>query len=173
MANFTKNIIASSDLDEVTNEENRANVKPRSLLFDLANGFVRYKPKEQQVLEDGKKEQEGGYFLFCNHNMTTPIRLYSRQVQALVKHLPTAYCALKEGDTSYCLVVAINKAQRITLEVNLYNDNYYLFLKKCFKPEDKVDDPQQDWIYTRSSLLFDTKTDDPTKLQDFILSCYQ
>ena len=172
MTNFTKNDVASSDLVEVTNEENSANVKLLPLIFELANGFVRFKPKEQQVLEDGKKEPDGGYFLFCNHKMTPPIRLYSKQVHALVRHLPTAYCALKEGDTSHFMVIAVNKVQRVTLEVNLYNDKYYLFLKKCFKPEEKADDPQQDWIYTRSSLLFDPETDDPTKMLDFVYSCY-
>ena len=172
MANFTKNTADSGDLIEFTIEENHIDAPIKPMVLNLANGLVQFARKEQPMSDDGKKDPGVGCFLFCNHKMTKPIQLYSRQVHTLVKHLPTAYSALNEGDTSYCLVIAVNKTQRVTLEVNLYNDKHYLFLKKCFKPEETADNPQQDWIYTRSSLLFDPKTDDPDAMLAFVLSCY-
>ena len=167
MASFTKNEPASEEHDQL-----KEGVKEIPALFNLANGFVEFSRIKGNMSQEGKKERDFGYFSFFNHNMATPLRLYCKQMHTLVQNLPEAYYALYKGDTSYCLVVSLNKGQRVTLEVSAYNDKYYLFLKKCFKPKDKADDPEQDWIHTRSSLLFDPEKDDPVDLNKFVLSCY-
>ena len=63
------------------------------------------------------------------------------------------------------------KTLRVTLEVNEHNDQFYLFLKKSFKPTDKADDPEQDWIYTKSIVQLDVLEDNPYALEKFVLSC--
>ena len=168
MASFTKNEPASEE-----HGQSKDDVKAIPTLFNLANGFVEFIRIKGDMSEEGKRERDIGYFSFFNHNMANPLRLYSKQMHTLVQHLQEAYYALDKGDTSYCLVVAINKNQCITLEVSDYNDKQYLFLKKCFKPQDKADDPMQDWIHTRSSILFDPEKDDPIELLKFTLSCYR
>ena len=167
MASFTKNEPASEE-----HGQPKDGAKEIPAIFNLANGFVEFTRIKGDMTEGGKKERDFGYFSFFNHNMATPLRLYCKQMHTLVQNLPEAYYALDKGDTSYCLVVSLNKGQRITLEVSAYNDKHYLFLKKCFKPKDKADDPEQDWIHTRSSLLFDPEKDDPMDLHKFVLSCY-
>ena len=168
MASFTQNMPASEEHGQPEDT-----VKEIPAIFNLANGFVEFTRIKGDMSDEGQQKPDYGYFSFSNHNMATPLRLYCKQMHTLVQHLQEAYYALNKGDTSYCLVIGINKVQRITLQVSAYNDKYYLFLKKCFKPQDKADDPKQDWIHTRSSILFDPEKDDPIELLKFTLSCYR
>ena len=126
----------------------------------LSNGTIIYQPKH--VNHEDKIIPE--HFLICNSSGARPIQLYRRQLMELFQKLPKAYQAFREGDTSYCIDIATTKTQRVTLEVSDYNDKIYLFLKKSFKPEDKVDDPDQEWIHTKSNVSFNPDKDDVNEM---------
>ena len=158
--------------------EHLADIPPeqkRFTSFSLARGYVQYKPvalslnsEEQQ---DPNPPSKDDYFLVFKSGHAKPIRLYRQHMLHLAQALPHAYNAVLEGDATYCKTIVITKTLRVTLEVNEHNDRYYLFLKKSFKPVDKEDDPEQDWIYTKSIIQLDPLEDDPYAMEKFVLSC--
>ena len=168
----TDNDDTMHDTSAVNPSDSQINAKPKPTIFYLANGFVRYQQGEPVVSEEGKKTQNASVFLLFNNRMARPIQLYSKQMLQLVQRLPEAYLAMQEGNMPYSVVIAINKGQRITLDISDYNEKYYVFLNKCFKPPDKTEDPEQDWLYTKSGVLFDPDQDDAMKLMDFVQACY-
>jgi len=137
--------------------------------LNLANGTLVYKPEVKSLGEEKKKVPK--HFLLFNLSGARPIQLYPKQMLEVIRQLPKAYAAVREGDTSYKVDIAKSKTQLIFLEVNEYRDRIYLFLKKMFKPEDLADDPEQCWIYTRSNISFDPEMDQPMHLLKFILDC--
>ena len=158
--------------------EHSANSEPevkRFTSFSLARGYIQYKPVTSCLNPDEQQDKTppltNDYFLVFKHAQVKPIRLYRQHVLQLAQTLPHAYSAVIQGDASYCKVIAITKTLRVTLEVNEHNDQFYLFLKKSFKPTDKADDPEQDWIYTKSIVQLDVLEDNPYALEKFVLSC--
>ena len=133
-------------------------------MCQITYGTIIYQPK--YVNQEDKIIPE--HFLICNSSGARPIQLYRRLIMRLLHQLPKAYQAFREGDTSYCIDIATTKTQRITLEVNDYNEKTYLFLKKSFKPEDKADDPNQEWIYTKSNVSFNPDKDDVNEMILFV-----
>jgi hypothetical protein len=98
--------------------------------------------------------------------------------------LPEAYHAYQLlGDTSYKEIISENKTQLLVLEINPVvvnnkgdNSNntnistqLVLSLKKYYKPEDKADDEDQDWLPTSNSVPFDPELDNPDALLEYIL----
>lgn len=136
--------------------------------FYLKYGTIVYQPRDRSLSEE---ESIPEHFSIFNSTGARPIQLYRNEVMKLTRELPKAYLAFKKGDTSFCIDIVVSKSQRITLEVCSYNDKYYLFLKKSFKPADKVNDPNQDWIYTRSNVSFIPDEDDVNQLLRFVLNC--
>ena len=145
--------------------------------FPLAQGYITYKRWRQGGLVNDKSQDSNpkrnfaNSFLWYNRKLCRPIQLYSSQMLSLVEHLPEAFKACNASDTSYCAVITQNKVRRITLEVNLYKEKSYLFLKMCYKPAEKADDPKQDWIYTSSVVSLSPSQDDPSALVDFVFFC--
>jgi hypothetical protein len=142
-------------------------LKKSPMVFSLNYGTIVYQPKSL-----GKEKIISEHFLIFNSSGARPIQLYRSQILKLVRQLSQAYLAFKENDTSFCVDIAANETQRISLEVSDYNDQTYLFLKKRFKPKDKANDPDQDWIYTRSNVSFNPDQDDVVKILGFVLTCH-
>jgi hypothetical protein len=106
--------------------------------------------------------------------MDTGIHLNDVQIRKLVKLLPKAYAALLEGDTSYFEVLSETKTLRLTLEVRYQKikeqDILQLTLKSYYKPVDKADDNEQDWLPTSYQVRFDPDTDEPDIFWDYTLA---
>ena len=143
--------------------------------FSLARGYIQYKPVAPSLNPEEQQDEnpppKDDYFLVFKSGHAKPIRLYRQHMLHLAQALPHAYNAVLEGDASYCKTIIITKTLRVTLEVNEHNDRYYLFLKKSFKPVDNDNDPEQDWIYTKSIIQLDPLEDDPYAMEKFVLSC--
>jgi len=147
--------------------EKSKEIKTGQAMFDLLYGTIVYQPKS--ISQKDKIIPE--HFLIYNSSGSRPIQLYRREILELIRQLPKAYEAFKTKDASFCVDITANKTQRIILEVSLYNDNAYLFLKKMFKPEDKVNDPDQEWIYTKSNVSFNPEKDDAVEMLRYVLKC--
>ena len=140
--------------------------------FSLSRGYIQYKPvANSEEQQDPNPPPKDDFFLVFKNAHAKPIRLYRQHILHLAQALPHAYNAVLAGDAAYCKTMVITKTLRVTLEVNEHNDRYYVFLKKSFKPVDKEDDPEQDWIYTKSIIQLDPLEDDPYALEKFVLSC--
>ena len=139
-----------------------------STVFYLEYGTVVYEP-EYKSLDPEERIPE--HFNIFNYSGARPIQLYRNQMVKLTRLLPVAYQAFKQGDTSFSAEVVKNKSQLITLEVSDYKDKTYLFLKKRFKPPETVDDPNQEWIHTKSNVSFHPDVDDASRLIKFVLNC--
>jgi len=113
-----------------------------------------------------KKRKPLPVFDLVNRHMAKPIQLYGNQMLRLIEELPTAYEAFYSADDGYRFELVKTKDQLVTLEVSLYNNKTYLFLKKYFKPEDC-------WVPTKSMLSFDPDADDSDKMLDFYADCCQ
>lgn len=153
----------------------------------LSKGYIRFKPgstsaekmKIRQLRDQAKPDEKDKVpkiipdtWHFTNEKlMGKSIQLYGSQATNLIKRLPDAYKAFLHGDTSYYLVLDETKTQKLTLEVYTYNDKIELSMKKLFKPDDKADDPDQDWIHTGHFVSFDPLEDDPDEMLEFVLSC--
>ena len=140
----------------------------RSTVFYLAHGTIFYEP-ETKPDDDTKGIPE--HFEICNLSGARPIQLYRSELVKLAQLLPKAYLAYKEADSSFCLEIKATKSERVTLEVSQYNEKMYLFLKKSFKPQDKVDDPDQEWIHTKSNVSFDPDKDNASQLLKYASKC--
>lgn len=161
---------------QIKSGEASASEKGAFSFFNLAKGYIQYNKESPQALnpkESKNSQRVADYFLFCKHYKVAPIRLYRKQMLEFVQELPKAFDAVVNGHSGYCWVVFNNKTNRITLEVNEYDGQYFLFLKKSFKPEDKAEDPNQDWIYTKSNVQLDPRLDNVYALEEFVLSCCQ
>ena len=143
--------------------------------FSLARGYIQYKPVTFSLNPDEQQDQnptpKDDYFLVFKNAHAKPIRLYRQHMLHLAQALPYAYNAVIQGNATYCKTITITKTLRVTLEVNEHNDRYYLFLKKSFRPVDQADNPEQDWIYTKSIIQLDPLEDNPYALEKFVLSC--
>ena len=105
-------------------------------------------------------------FYIHNKKLDRPIRLYPTEIISLIQHLPKAYAALNNGNTSYHQTMSKAKAQLVTLEVSMYRERYYLFLKKYFKESpDSVK-----WSPCKGAVMFDPQYDDPDNLLEFVLA---
>ena len=110
-------------------------------------------------------------YLFFNDNLLgKSVQLYGNQAITLCKRLPDAFMAFFNQEPYY-FVIDENKTQLLTLEIYTYKDKTYVSLKKSFKPDDKADDPNQDWIPTGHHVSFIPDQDDPDDMLDFILMC--
>lgn len=132
--------------------------------------------------QNGKKKARPS-FHFCSFKEgVKPIILYGNQVMHLANELPNAYKAFHQCDVNYRYVVAESKTLRVVLEVSLYKEKTYLFLKKYFKfrnlyppgaHPDGVEEGELSWSPTRSVVSFDPCEDDPGKLLDYVYYCTQ
>ena len=176
-------------LDSSPPEESAPPRQRVPLLFKLAHGYVRFKRgasyTERQLywqklkmnpkLKDKLAKPPSDCWLFTNKQfLGKSIQLYASQVGKLVELLPEAYDALLAKDTTYFEIVSESKTLRLTLEVGYYKfkeqDMIQLALKKSYKPEDKADDEDQDWLPTSSHIKFDPERDEPEALLEYILA---
>jgi len=160
-----------------------------SKFYKLANGYVRFKPgatyAERQLywqrikmnpqLKERLPRPPSDCWLFYNKNLLgKAIQLYASQVGRLAELLPEAYVALLGEDTTYLEIISESKTQRLTLEVGYYKMKevslIQLAMKKYYKPENKAEDEEQDWLPTSSHVKFDPQQDDPDGLLEYILS---
>lgn len=181
-------------LEEGGQEMKKSTKARKKTSLSLTYGMIRFKwiaPKVTQPTQptgsDEENNQEGGIgdadnvevkkqkrlpvFDLVNRHMAKPIQLYGNQMLRLIEELPTAYEAFYSADDGYRFELVKAKDQLVTLEVSLYNNKTYLFLKKYFKPEDHPYGNQ--WVPTRSMLSFNPDSDDPDKLLDFYADCCQ
>lgn len=168
--------------------------KTRSDFFTLANGYVEPaepQPPKAAAGTEGpdQAETKGGKrsraFWFHNRQLTDAILLYGNQVTKLVDELPNAFRAHQKNDHSYRFEISKSKSQLLTLEVVLFNERTYLFLKKYFKPSFPAGsaadgsrplmevDEDSDWIPNRTVISFDPLKDDPQALLKFVLSAHR
>lgn len=155
--------------------------------FNLARGFIRFKPGSTASEKMTIRRQQGEWevsdkkdkmpkfipdtWLFFNDNVLGKfVSLYGSQAVKLCKHLPDAYQAFSRGE-AYYIVIDENKTQLLTLEIYTYKDKTNVSLKKYFKPDDKANDPNQDWLPTGHHVIFVPNEDDPDDILDFVLMC--
>jgi len=156
-----------------------------SLCFKLANGYVELaEPPSHQAAPatqpDSTQEKQAAAgkrtraFWFHNRQMTEEILLYGNQVASLIEELPKAYAAHQRADYSYRFELSKTKAQMITLEVVLFKDRTFLFLKKYFKPSfNQIVDESSEWLPTRAVITLDPLKDNPQALLKFVLSAHR
>lgn len=115
-------------------------------------------------------------FYFHNRNLTDAIWLYGNQVTSLVDELPKAYSAYFDRDLAYRFELVKSKGQLVTLEVSLYNERIYLFMKKYFKPRlpasNEIDEASE-WLPTPAVISFDPAKDKPLALLKFALGAHR
>ena len=177
----------------------------RPKIYKMTYAYIHYKPIDVNVTskadksepessstkenkEDGSQDshkedespakQSSAAFWFITRRSSKPIMLFKTQMFDLVDELPKAYEAYLRGDANYRFVLSENKENLTTLEVSLYKDKTYLFMKKYFKarranhlPSSFQDVDENAWIPTRSYASFDPVKDDPNELFDFVLTC--
>lgn len=159
--------------------------KPAVKLHALSNGFIRFRPGSNTAEKMAIRQQReratpdmidklpkivpNTWLFFNDMVMGNAVQLYGSQALRLFKNLPHAYKAFLKGDTSYYFLLDETKTQKLTLEVHTYNEKTYVSLKKYFKPEDKADDPRQDWVATGHFVSFNPIDDDPQDMLDFVL----
>jgi hypothetical protein len=127
-------------------------------------------------------------FTLTNHNLADPIKLFGNQVSRWIAELPNAYQAAKMGNLEYRFVLVENKRNLVTMEISLFKDRHYLFLKRYFKSTNfprwargprgseessLTNSEPQDWTPTKSSLCLDPFKDDPEAILDFVLKAIQ
>ena len=122
-----------------------------------------------------KKGGGGPVFCFINWRFSKPIVLFASQAVRLIKELPQAFEAFAQKNDAYRFVVAEKDDMLVTLEVSVYNDKVYLFLKKYFKTRLEEGQPKellknQPWLPTKSVVSFIPTQDDPDDLFNFVLS---
>jgi len=140
----------------------------KSVVFCLENATIFY---ESETKPDDDTKGIPEHFEIYNSSGARPIHLYRSELVKLAQLLPKAYLAYKEADSSFCSEIKATKSERVTLEVSQYNEKMYLFLKKSFKPRDKVDDPDQEWIHTKSNVAFDPDKDNASQLLKYASKC--
>jgi len=152
--------------------------------LDMTYGFVRFRPgsstaekmtirKQQREWDKSRKDKMPKVIpdtFGFNSTAGKGIGLYGSQLVTLVKHLPDAYQAFEQG-LPYYFVIDKTKTSLLTLEIATYNDQTNVSLKKFFKPEDKADDPDQDFIASGQFMHFDPDRDDPEDILEFALKC--
>jgi hypothetical protein len=163
-----------------------AKKKTKVQMFTLSHGVIRFNPgstseEKMSIRQQHREMEESGLkrdiakiipdtWLFFNQQLFgKPIQLYGSQALKLCQLLPAAYAAWHNEDTTYYEIVGQTKTQFTTLEVNIFKEKMNVTLKKCFKPDDKADDPNQDWIPSGHFVNFDPDEDDPNEMMDFIL----
>lgn len=176
-------------LDHLASQELKPVKKSVSKFYKLAHGYVRYRPgasyEDRQLywqrikfnpkLKDKLPRPMSDCWVFYNKNLLGKgIQLFGSQIGILTELLPEAYAALLNKDTSYFEIVSETKTLRLTLEIGFYKikdqDILQLTMKKYYKPEDKADDEEQDWLPTSSFVRFDPDRDDPEELLEYTLS---
>lgn len=167
-------------------------------IFRLAYGFIQFSklrvakkdasqtkvaiPDDQSPLDDQDEEdapiaepaKTGGesVFRFIGRRCNKPIVLFGDQMFRLIDELPNAYQAYDRRDETYKHVLVENKSNRVTLEVSLYKDQAYLFLKRYFKSTaDYRGGPSDDWIPTKGVVSLAPDRDHPADILNFVLSC--
>jgi hypothetical protein len=161
--------------------------KDSVFFFKLGNGYVEpgdLAPAASTDSADSSKEgasappsgrRRRGFF-FHNRNLTDDIWLYGNQVTGLVDELPKAFHAYRNRDYSYRFELVKNKGQLVTLEVTLYRELTYLFLKKYFKPclpASKEIDEASPWLPTPAVISLDPAKDKPLALLKFALGAHR
>jgi len=157
--------------------------KPRKkTALSLTYGMIRFKwvtpasPEDessnQVATPEAKPKKRLPVFDLVNRHMAKPIQLYSNQMLRLIEELPNAYEAFYQADVGYRFDLIRTQDQLVVLEISLYNNKTYLFLKKYFKPEEAKSSGDA-WVPTRSMLSFDPDLDDTDKMLDFYADCCQ
>jgi hypothetical protein len=160
----------------------REEEKDPVFFFKLGNGYVEPGELSPPASADPSKEAQPfagrrrrGFF-FHNRNLTDDIWMFGNQVARLVDELPTAFVAYSNRDYSYRFEVVKNKGQLVTLEVTLYQDRTFLFLKKYFKPRlplsDEIDEAS-DWLPTPAVISLDPTKDKPLALLKFAMGAHR
>jgi len=182
-------------------EDEDANLLQEQGIFQLAYGYIYFckgsgkkaataslpdenSPLDQPKSSDGNETQEtnkngggGPTFRFVGQKCNQSIHLFGNQMTKLVRELRNAYKAYHQADDTYKFVVSENETHRVTLEVSLYKEKTYLFLKRYFKSKDGYNGPfagmysSDDWIPTKSVVSLDPEKDVPTKILRYALLC--
>ena len=152
-------------------------------IFELAYGYIYFSKgksaKPTPLLDDNSfsnpdaaEPSKGGSnpsFRFVGRNCQNAILLFGNQMFKLVRELRNAYKAYQRSDESYQFVVVENKTHRVTLEVSLYQDKTYLFLKRYFQNRDGPD--PDTWLPTKGVVSLNPNQDDPAKMLRYVLKC--
>jgi hypothetical protein len=180
---------AGSDVSAFPKQQPSFAHKTKSKRFNLSRGFIKFRPgstsAEKMIIRQQQKQWElskkkdkmpkvipDTWLFFNEYALEKNVQLYGSQAVKLFKHLPDAYEAFLRGDPYY-KVIDENKTQLLTLEIYTYNEKTNVSLKKSFKPEDKADDPDQDWLPTGHHVTFTPHEDDPDEMLDFVLMCVE
>jgi len=177
--------ISPADPDSKKDKASPAAPSPLLPLSAIPGGEEQGEEEEEDASASAavQKSSRSQAFWFHSRRMQDPILLYGNQVARLIDELPTAYAAVENKQQDYVFLLSESKFNKITLEVSLYRDKYYLFLKKYFKgtPGHRrarlsaaaADDQERSTWLTLSAVGFDPVKDDPEAILDFVLSIRQ
>ncbi len=121
------------------------------------------------------------FFLHNNKLVDKPILLFPQGMVALVRALPQAYEIYDQqvinmaeaagqpvSEVIYSIIIASSKVMQVKLEVSVYHEKLYIFLKKSSWAED-----EGIWRPCHGSILLDHHQDDCNALLKFALSAHK
>jgi hypothetical protein len=121
------------------------------------------------------------FFLHNNKLVDKPILLFPQGMVALVRALPQAYEIYDQqvinmaeaagqpvSEVIYSIIIASSKVMQVKLEVSVYQEKLYIFLKKSSWAED-----EGIWRPCHGSILLDRHQDDCNALLKFALSAHK
>jgi hypothetical protein len=172
--------ICPADPDSKKDKASAAAPSPLLPLSTVPGGEEREEGEDALASAAVKKSNRSQAFWFHSRRLQDPILLYGNQVARLIDELPAAYAAVEKKQQDYVFLLSESQFNKITLEVSLYRDKYYLFLKKYFKgtPGHRRSNPsavaadRATWL-ALSAVGFDPVKDDPEAILDFVLSIRQ
>jgi hypothetical protein len=135
-------------------------------VHQLKNGFIRM----EQFPKSGLR-----FYLHNNKLCNKPILLFLQGILALICALPKAYemydkhLATPVNKVIYCVTIASSKMMQIKLEISVYQEKLYIFLKK-FSLQQDAQEEEGMLQPCRGSILFDCTQDHPNDLLQFVLS---
>ena len=121
------------------------------------------------------------FFLHNNKLVDKPIVLFHQGMVAIVRALPQAYEIYDQqvinmaeaagqpvSEVIYNIIIASSKVMQVKLEVSVYQEKLYIFLKKSSWAED-----EGIWRPCRGSILLNRHQDDCNALLKFALSAHK
>ncbi len=95
----------------------------------------------------------------------------------LIDELPNAYKAFEASDDSYRFTLVEKDTHLVTLEVSLYKDKTYLFLKRYFKGNNNRSTyfnstyNDNEWRPAKGVVSLDPARDNPHDMLAYALTC--
>ena len=142
-------------------------------IHQLKNGFVKMENLDETT---GLR-----FFLHNNKLVDKPILLFPQGMVALVRALPQAYEIYDQqvinmaeaagqpvSEVIYSIIIASSKVMQVKLEVSVYQEKLYIFLKKSSWAEDELI-----WRPCCDAILLDRHHNDHDALLQFALSAHK